>query len=81
MDELFVIVVAVFTVLFLVTTEYSLDIKKLYPSWVMDLISEPLVRFSLYVLVYVLACVNIHLSALLAIVVVLLHIDYINFTK
>lgn len=81
MDELFVILVAAFTFLFLVTTEYSLDIKQLYPSWVMDLYSEPLVRFSLYVLIYVTACMNIHLCALLAIVVVLLHIDYINFTK
>lgn len=81
MDELFTIIVAVLAVLFLVTTEYSLDIKQLYPSWVMDLFSEPLVRFTLYALIYIIACLNIHISVLLAIIVVLLHIDYINFTK
>lgn len=81
MDELFTIIVAVFAVLFLVTTEYSLDIKQLYPSWVMELVSEPFVRFALYALIYIVACVNIHISVLLAIIVVMLHIDYINFTK
>lgn len=81
MDELFAVIVALIAMLFLITTEYSLDIKQVYPPWVLSIFSEPLVRFGLYTSIYVLACFNIHISVLLAVIVVLLHIDYINFTK
>ncbi len=81
MDELFTIIVASITVLFLIVTEYCLDVKRAYPVWVMNWFSEPWVRFALYATIYLLACLNIHLSILFAIAVVLLHVDYINLAK
>ncbi len=80
MDELFIVVITIATVLFLIITEYSLEIKSVYPMWVMNLFSEPWVRFFLYVLIYISACFDICISLLLTLLVVLLHVDYINLT-
>lgn len=81
MDELYILTVVVIAVLFFFISEYSLHVNKPYPSWFMGVFAEPWVRFVLYTSVYVLACVNIHISILLAIIVVLLHIDYMTLAK
>lgn len=81
MDELFIVVLVCITVLFFIISEYSLDVRRIYPMWVMNWFSEPWIRFLLYSLIYVSACFNVYISSLLAFIVVLLHIDYINFTK
>jgi hypothetical protein len=80
MDEQFIINVILITLLFFATAEYSIDMKRTYPFWIMRLFSEPYIRFLLYTLVYVLSCYNIQVSLLFGIIVVLLHIDYINLT-
>lgn len=80
MDEQFIINIVLITLLFFVTAEYSIDMKRIYPYWMMQAFSEPYIRFLLYTLVYVLSCYNIQISLFLGIIVVLLHIDYINLT-
>lgn len=68
-------------VLLVTLTEYGIDMHKPYPSWVMDLFEEPLARFVAFVCVYLVACYNPFIAILLAIVLVFLHIDYINLAK
>lgn len=80
MDEQIIIHIILITLLFLTTAEYSIDMKRVYPFWIMQSFSEPYVRFFLYTLVYMLSCYNIQISLLFGIIVVLLHIDYINLT-
>jgi hypothetical protein len=65
----------------IILIEYGINIKKIYPKWVLVLMEEPLVRFTLYVLIYLLACVSPLLAIILALIVVLIHIDIINLTK
>jgi hypothetical protein len=73
--------IIVASVLVLVIADYGIDMHKLYPMWVMEMFEEPIVRFMLYVAIYLLACFNPVLSILLALVVIFLHIDYINLAK
>jgi hypothetical protein len=80
MDEQIIINIILITLLFFTTAEYSIDMKRIYPFWMMQSFSEPYIRFLLYTLVYVLSCYNIQISLLFGIIVVLLHIDYINLT-
>jgi hypothetical protein len=62
-------------------THYGIDMHKPYPLWVMDMFAEPLVRFISYVCVYLVACYNPFIAVLLAVILVFLHIDYINLAK
>lgn len=80
MDEQFIINTILITLLFFATAEYSIDMKRIYPFWVMQSFSEPYIRFLSYAIVYILSCYNIQLSLLFGVIVVLLHIDYINLT-
>ena len=80
MDERIIINTILITLLFFTTAEYSIDMKRVYPFWMLHSFSEPYIRFLLYTLVYVLSCYNIQISILFGIIVVLLHIDYINLT-
>lgn len=81
MDEQFIIKIILSTLLVFTTVEYSIDMKKIYPSWAIQSFSEPYIRFILYTIIYIASCYDIHISILLAVIVVLLHIDYINLTK
>lgn len=78
MDELFILLVAA---LLVIITEFGVDMRKPYPAWVMDLFEEPMARFIAYVCVYLIACYNPFIAILLAIILVFLHIDYINLAK
>lgn len=84
MDELShttIVVLFVLLILFVVIVEYSLNVRKLYPKWCIDLFQEPYVRFCCYVVVYMLACFSPLLAIALALVVVFIHIDTLNLTK
>lgn len=80
MDEQFIINIILLTLLFFATVEYSIDMNRVYPFWVIQSFSEPYIRFILYAMVYVLSCYNIQVSLLFGVIIVLLHIDYINLT-
>lgn len=80
MDEQFITNIILITLLFFTTAEYSTDMKRIYPFWMMQSFSEPYIRFLLYTIVYVLSCYNMQISILFGVIVVLLHIDYINLT-
>lgn len=81
MDEGYITNITIITLLLFTVIEYSIEMKRIYPVWMMSFISEPYVRFILYVIVYVLACYNVPIAVLFSIVVVLLHLDYINLVK
>lgn len=72
---------AVICVLILVICLYALDVRKLYPQFMIELFAEPLGRFCAYILVYLVSLYNIHIGLLLLILVVNLHIDVINFIE
>ena len=69
------------SIMFLIITDYGLDFKKPYPKWAIESFDEPLVRFVSYVSIYTLTCWSPILSILTAILVVFLHLDYINLVK
>lgn len=69
------------SILFFVVADYGIDMHKVYPVWVISAFREPWVRFLSYVTVYVAACINVHLSVLLALALVFLHIDYLNLVR
>lgn len=68
-------------VLILVTCLYALDVRKLYPQFMIELFAEPLGRFCTYVFVYLVSIYNIHIGLLLLILTVNLHMDVINLTE
>lgn len=80
MNEKLIINIIIITLLSFTAAEYSIDMKRVYPLWMIQSFSEPYIRFLLYTFVYILSCYNIQISLLFGIIVVLLHIDYINLT-
>jgi hypothetical protein len=79
MDERYsLITVAAIAFVTLAILEYSIDMARPYPKPLLDLFAEPWMRLLLYVIVYILACYDRLLALLLAMFVLLLHIDYIN---
>lgn len=79
MDETYsLITVAAITFLTLANLEYGINMTTPYPKPLLDLFSEPWMRLLLYVTIYVLACYNRLLALMLAMFVLLLHLDYIN---
>lgn len=65
----------------LIILEYGLDLSRPYPQWTIEVFDEPLVRFTIYVTIYVLACWSPLVSILLATMIVFLHLDHINLAK
>lgn len=73
-----VIVLVVCSLLFFCVADYGIDMRKLYPMWVISSFQEPWVRFVSYILIYVSACFNVYVATLLTLAVAYLHLDYIN---
>ena len=69
------------TFLFLIVSEYGIDMKKIYPIWVIRIYEEPFARFISYVLIYILACYDHIIALLFALIVLFAHIDYINLAR
>ena len=59
----------------------SLDIKKPYPTKIIELISEPYIRCLCYLIVYFICIYDVLIGLLWMMMVVLLHFDYINLIK
>lgn len=78
MDEQYIIKTILVTLLLFTIVEHSIDMKKHYPFWIINLFSESYIRFALYLLIYVSSCFNIQISILLSIAITLLHVDYLN---
>lgn len=74
----FLITISILCILVFILLEYSINIKKPYPSWVVKHFQEPYIRFMSYFFIYLLACVNPLISLLCMFVVVFIHIDFIN---
>lgn len=60
---------------------YCLEVKTLYPQWLIELYEEPLGRFMLYMSVYMISFYNEIIALLLLVIVVMVHVDIINLTK
>lgn len=73
--------VALITICVIILGEYGVDMKKFYPSWVINIFEEPLARFLSVVVIYFVACVSPIIATLLALIVVFIHIDYINLAR
>jgi hypothetical protein len=69
------------SVLFIIVSDYGLDMKKLYPVWAIHYFAEPIVRFAMYVLIYFTACYSPLVAILLALITIFIHIDLINLAK
>lgn len=80
-SPLAVSVVILCSFVFLVVADFGVDMRKPYPIWVINSFREPWVRFTSYIVVYVTACINVHLAVLLALIVIFLHIDYLNLVR
>lgn len=66
-------------ILILIICMYGLDMKEPYPQMFIKLFSEPIVRFILYISIFLLAqYVSVTAAILVLLMVVLLHIDYTN---
>lgn len=79
MDETYsLITVAIITFLTLVNLEYGINMTTPYPKPLLNLFAEPWMRLIVYVTIYILACYNRLLALMLAMFVLLLHLDYIN---
>lgn len=77
MDSTFINLLCII-VLTLILVEYSIDIRKPYPHWVIKLFEEPYIRFTIYISLYFLTCYNHMIALLFASVVLFLHLDFVN---
>lgn len=59
---------------------YGLDVKKPYPREVVNSFAEPAMRFACYVALFLVANRDAYAALALAVVLLLLHFDYINLT-
>jgi hypothetical protein len=73
--------IIIITFLFLIVSEYGVDMKKIYPIWVIRLFEEPFARFVCYVLIYILTCYDYTVALLFSLIVLFAHIDYINLAR
>jgi hypothetical protein len=60
-----------------ITSVFSIDIKEPYPKKIIELFSEPSVRFLVYLAIYFISIYNLKIGLSLIIIVLLLHMDYI----
>jgi hypothetical protein len=74
------IVINLTVVIFLITSIsiLGLDMKEPYPRKLIQLFSEPYVRFSCYMGIYLVCLYNHVIGLLLALGLVLLHLDFLN---
>lgn len=79
--QLFVINIFCFIILIAVIVFYSLDIKTAYPEWAIKLAGEPIYLFVLYMAIFGISYYNVLLSLLLLIVVIALHMDFLNLVE
>lgn len=60
-----------------ITSIFSIDIKEPYPKKIIELFSEPLVRFLVYLTIYFISIHSLKIGLSLIIIVLLLHMDYL----
>ena len=72
--KIIIIILTVFICIF------SLDMKQAYPCFMIQLFCEPYVRFTSYIILYILARFNITIALLYMSALILFHIDYMNLT-
>jgi len=71
----------IFLIVFYIIFRYSLDFKIIYPDFLLDLYDEPLFKFSLYLLLFILSNYNITYSIFFFIFLMFLEFDYMVFIK
>lgn len=71
----------VFIMSLYIILRYSLDLKIVYPENFLDLYEEPIIRFILYLLLFIISNYNITIAILLFIIIIFLELDYILFIK
>ncbi len=61
--------------------KYSLDIKLIYPEWILDLYLEPFNRFIMYMLLFVISHISIKYGILYFVFIIFLQIDIYQYIK
>jgi hypothetical protein len=61
--------------------KYSLDIQLIYPEWILDLYLEPFNRFMMYILLFIIANINIKYGILYFVFIIFLQIDIYQYIK
>lgn len=71
----------IIVIVFVIISYYSLNIKTMYPKFVIELFNEPLGCLAVYMGVYILSFYNELMGLLCLIPVILLHLDVINLIR
>lgn len=64
-----------------ITSVFSIDIREPYPKQIIELFSFPLTRFILYFTLYIISLYSLKIGLSLLIMILLLHMDYIELLK
>jgi hypothetical protein len=78
MDNIIIINSFILILLIVFIVKYCINIKIPYPKWIVFIINEPILRFNLYITIYILSFYNPIISLYLLIIILFIHIDYIN---
>lgn len=78
---LFIINLVCTIILVVIATFYSINIKQAYPEWMIIIASEPIYMFVVYMSIFALSYYNVLIALLLIIVVVALHMDFVNLVE
>ena len=71
----------ILTILLYFIYVYSLDIKLVYPEWILDLYLEPFNRFIMYMLLFMITKININYGILYFVFIIFLQIDIYQYIK
>lgn len=81
MNVSMVINALIMVILVVVISFFCIDMKEPYPRKIIELYSEPHIRFFTYIALYFITMYNYVLGFVSAIGIILLHIDYVNLVK
>lgn len=76
-----VILIPLYFLVFFFIVRFSIDMTSTYPEFVINIFDEPISRFIGYILIFMVSYISPMLSLLLLIIVISLHLDYINVIK
>ena len=81
MDTITVCNIVIIIILYTFTVTYSLDMKRPYPKFIIQMFHQPIVKMVTYMTIYALSYLNPIASLLSLMIVILFHIDHYNLTK
>lgn len=80
-EQVFWINLVSIIILVVVIVIYSIEMKRPYPSWLIEIASEPIYLFLMYMVVFAISYYNPLIALLVLIVLVALHLDFKNLVE